>query len=109
MGLVAAPHICTYVHLCPQGPAVLKMMHVDAAVMLMTPEAPDTYNAQRPLLERFSQACSALHRSWELRIWDVAAVEMLLQLRYPQALEMFHQYPTLFVQGKIVYDGLSPV
>lgn len=30
----------------------------------------------------------------------------LLQLRYPQALVVFYQYPTLFVQGKIGFDGL---
>ena len=74
----------------------------------MAPAAQDRENAQRPLLEHYSQACSALHRSWELRVWDIAAVETLLQLRYPQALEVFHRYPTLFVQGKTMFDGLLP-
>ena len=63
---------------------------------------------QRPLLEQIGQGCSALHRSWELRIWDIAALETLLQLRYPQALEVFYQHPTLFVQGKTMFDGLFP-
>ena len=72
----------------------------------MAAAAPHHIEAQRPLLEHFNQACSALHRSWELRTWDIAALETLLQLRYPQALEVFYQYPTLFVQGKITFGGL---
>ena len=54
---------------------------VFTAGMLMAAAAPHHIEAQRPLLEHFSQACSALHRSWELRTWDIAALETLLQLR----------------------------
>ncbi len=80
--------------------------HQLCAGILTARAGPHHDEAQWPLLEHFNQGCSALHRSWELRTWDVAAVETLLQLRYPQALVVFYQYPTLFVQGKIGFDGL---
>ena len=63
---------------------------------------------QRPLLEQFGRACTALHRSWEVRTWDIAAVETLLQLRYPQSLDLFYQYPTIFMQGKIIFHSHLP-
>ena len=60
------------------------------------------------MLEQFGQACSALHRSWEVRTWDITAVETLLQLRYPQSLDLFYQYPTVFMQGEIIFQGHLP-
>ena len=59
------------------------------------------------MLEQFGQACSILHRSWEIRTWDLAAVETLLQLRYPKSLELFYQYPTIFMQGGMILRAIS--
>ena len=69
--------------------------------MLLATATQYNIKEQWPLLEHFSQACSTMHRSWEVRTWDAAAVETLLQLQYPQFLEFYYQYPTIFMQGEI--------
>ena len=91
------------------GPSSSEVLHGGAAGALVATAALHHNEEQRPLLEQFGQACSALHRSWEVRTWDIAAVETLLQLRYPQSLELFYQYPTIFMQGEIIiWQGLLP-
>lgn len=92
----------------PLGPSSSYILHDGAAGMLLATAAQHHIEEQRPLLERFGQACSAMHRSWEVRVWDAAAVEALLQLQYPQFLEFFYQYPTIFMQGEIMSGGLAP-
>ena len=90
------------------GPSSSDVLHGGAAGILLPTAAQLYIKEQRSLLEHFSQACNAMHRSWEVRTWDAAAVEALLQLRYPQFLEFFYQYPTIFMQGEIMFDGVAP-
>ena len=86
----------------PPGPSSSEVLHVGAADLLVAAASLHHSEEQQPLLEQFGRACTALHRSWELRTWNIAAIETLLQLRYPQHLESFYQYPTIYMQGEIM-------